>query len=827
MISNFLVRPHAASPSYGGKANNLLLLEQMGCVVPAWAVVPQEVMTSLIGNNAFTQLSSATEFELDNIFTELPSLFGPQCQSLKYAVRSSAAGEDGEEHSFAGQFDTLLDVAHADIPSAIVQVWRSTVSDHVLEYKKFMGIEENIATAVIIQVMVASDYSGVAFGIDPVTGQTDKKVISAVKGLGEGLVSGKLNGDNFWIQGTEVTSIDDTSTLNHKQLLEIGVLLDRLEQKTGLPQDVEFAYVGDQLYVLQTRPVTTVTDRGEYTLWDNSNIVESYPGVTTPMTFSFISKMYEAVYIQLCELLGVSSKSIQQNSDVFKNTLGLVRGRVYYNLANWYKMLALVPGFSINARYMETMMGVKEHFDLDDSYRMSIGKAWFRTLLMLVKMIGLHFSLDRERDKFQTSLDIKLKNYNAINYDQLPIAETIAHYKTYETTLVKEWKVPLVNDFFSMIWFGLLKKKAEQLLPDETNLHNDLLCGSKDIISVAPIYRTLDLSKLVSANGAAKELFENNSPHQIWEQLSLGQHPDIKKEIDRYLADFGERCTGELKLETVSYTQDPTLFVHILKQYVSNGLIKDNEQANVNEQLRIVAEEKIYTRLKGKPLKKWWLNMILSMARKLVSNRENLRYERTRAFGVVRKMTSGIGAQLYKNNIVEDAKDVFYLKLDELLAIEDNPNRTVVEKLYRRKATFEAYRQQPSPMERFYTYGHDFIDKHIYSEEKLDAIEGDLKGIGCCPGLVKAKVMVVHDPRTVDSLGGAILVTRCTDPGWVTLFPSASGIIVERGSLLSHSAIVAREMGIPCIVSVDALLRTLNTGDEIIMNGSTGLIQLI
>jgi pyruvate,water dikinase len=115
----------------------------------------------------------------------------------------------------------------------------------------------------------------------------------------------------------------------------------------------------------------------------------------------------------------------------------------------------------------------------------------------------------------------------------------------------------------------------------------------------------------------------------------------------------------------------------------------------------------------------------------------------------------------------------------------------------------------------------------FYSMGTVESIEGDLKGVGCCPGKVKATVRVVIDPGSITSLDGDILVTTSTDPGWVTLFPSASGIIVERGSLLSHSAIVSREMGKPCIVSVTGLLKTLQTGDLVEMDGSTGTITII
>jgi len=115
----------------------------------------------------------------------------------------------------------------------------------------------------------------------------------------------------------------------------------------------------------------------------------------------------------------------------------------------------------------------------------------------------------------------------------------------------------------------------------------------------------------------------------------------------------------------------------------------------------------------------------------------------------------------------------------------------------------------------------------FFSTGKVELVEGDLKGIGCCPGKVRAKVRVIRDPGEVSSLDGDILVTSSTDPGWVTLFPSASGIIVERGSLLSHSAIVSREMGKPCIVSVTGLLKTLKTGDWVEMDGGTGVIKLV
>jgi len=615
------------------------------------------------------------------------------------------------------------------------------------------------------------------------------------------------------------------------QLREIERILNQLEQYFEGPQDIEFAVAKSKVFLLQTRPVTAANQHpeGEYILWDNSNIIESYPGITTPLTYSFIIKMYEMVYRQFVGLLGVKEHEIDRHKEVFANTLGLVRGRVYYNLLSWYKMLAMLPGYSINAEFMENMMGVKERFELKEDYRMSKGLARVRILGMLFKMVRLQRKLPKERDKFLSQLETIMKEYQSMDYSSMTPKEIASHYARFEQTLLLKWKAPLINDFFAMIWFGILQKQTGKLCPDEPNIHNDLLCGSQDIISVEPIHRSMSISRNISTNSDSKALFLNHSPEEIWKALSNGQFPEIKAEIDEYIDLFGNRCVGELKLETISYGQDPTLFVRVIKSYVAQGITERlGGEDNIEDKLREQAEDRIFSKLKGKPIKKWWFKYVLKKARDLVSNRENLRYERTRGFGMVRTMFSELGTRLKEENILEDPRDVFYLELNEILGLQQQPLASDIKNtISARKAQFAEYQEQRDPEERFFTYGYNFTDEYIYSKEKMEPIEGDLSGIGCCPGRVQAKIRVVKKPNESDSLNGDILVTSSTDPGWVTLFPTASAIIVERGSLLSHSAIVSREMGIPCIVSVTGLLRTLKTGDEVIMDGSTGEIQVL
>lgn len=195
---------------------------------------------------------------------------------------------------------------------------------------------------------------------------------------------------------------------------------------------------------------------------------------------------------------------------------------------------------------------------------------------------------------------------------------------------------------------------------------------------------------------------------------------------------------------------------------------------------------------------------------------------------MVRMMLSQLGVNYQENGLIENDRDIFYLELQEIIDhVNGSFDGDIKSIISERKAEFAGFKEQENPSERFYTYGYNFTDAYIYSDEKIEAVEGDLQGIGCCPGRVQAKVRVVMDPTEIESLNGDILVTSSTDPGWVTLFPTASAIIVERGSLLSHSAIVSREMGIPCIVSVTGLLSTLKSGDEVLMDGSTGLIKIL
>lgn len=447
---------------------------------------------------------------------------------------------------------------------------------------------------------------------------------------------------------------------------------------------------------------------------------------------------------------------------------------------------------------------------------------------MVFNLISNLVTLGRQTRRFRKHFNKVMKTYNAIDYDRKNASELMTLYRKYEDSLLRKWKAPLVNDFFAMIFFGSVHKMADKYhINREGEIHNDLFAGSKDIISHEPAKKIQSIVHLIRENEAYQSLFQQNNEHKIWGKLNEPAYKELKQAIDHYLEQFGDRYVGELKLETKTYKVQPQAFVKLIQSYVQQ---ENDFQPPVGEStLRLDAEKHVNKVLRWKPLKRILFYTMLKKARTLVSNRENLRYNRTLAFGIVREIFNALGKRFYAEGIIKKQEAIFYLSTQEIFDFIEgkslSPNLQEIAEL--RENTYWDYQHDDIPDERFITHGMVYLGNTFHAMQKTSDTDANIKGLGCCAGIVKGRVRLVEDPAETGSLNGDILVTSSTDPGWVTLFPSAAGILVERGSLLSHSAIVSREMGIPCIVGITGVMQKLKTGDRIEMNGATGLVRKI
>ncbi len=230
------------------------------------------------------------------------------------------------------------------------------------------------------------------------------------------------------------------------------------------------------------------------------------------------------------------------------------------------------------------------------------------------------------------------------------------------------------------------------------------------------------------------------------------------------------------------------------------------------------------------PLRRAIFRWVLVGARGRVRDRENLRFERTRVFGRVRLIFVELGRRFHALDLLAEPRDIFYLEVEEAVGyVEGTATTTDLKALVTlRQTEFARYRALEPPADRFETRGIVYHGNAFQGALSAQDAGGDRRqGIGCCPGVVRGRVRVVRDPKGARLEAGEILVAERTDPGWIMLFPSAAGVLVERGSLLSHSAIVARELGIPTVVSLAGVTRWLADGDWVELDGSAGTVARI
>ncbi len=794
----------------GGKAAGLARLRDAGCDVPAWFVV--------------TPACCDDDGVLDALARIVADGDCGDAQGATFAVRSSALVEDGANASYAGQFESRLFVPRDGVLEAIARVRASAGSDAARAYA---GSSDIAAMAVVVQRMVDGEAGGVAFGVDPVDG-SDVVVVTAAYGLTCGVVDGDLVVDTWRVErdgtigtrtiaekdrmhvrapgGTTAVAVDAPlrarPVLGDDAVIAIASLVRRIANAAGTPQDVEFTVRDGRLWALQARPVTAIAPaRMPVAIWDDSNIAESYGGVVGALTYSFARHAYAGAYRSFFRLVAVPRTTIDAHAETFEGLVGRIEGRMMYDLVHWYQMLALLPGYRLNRRLMEEMMGVREAMPVEvaDAIARDCRRGRARDAAMLARttfaLTVAAARLPHEIARFHTHVAATLAG--APELGRASLVELAREYRRLESALLDRWNVPIANDFFVMLSFGLLKRAAETWCGD-ASLAPALLTGSGGMLSAEPA-RAVQLLAALESDGDR-----------------LG----FELEIGAYLARFGDRCESELKLESPTLHDDPRpLFEAIARLRGTNTATPEH----VARDLRRDAERRAHDALRNHPLRALAFARLVAWARARIVARENLRFERTRVFGHVRRIVLAMGAVLVRRGALDDARDVFHLTVDELLGYVEGTtaSRDLRGLAAVRRTESARYAAAPAPPNRFATRDLPVAPPASVSPAGDD---GARSGTPCCPGVVRGRARLVRDPRET-LLSGEILVAERTDPSWVVLFPAAAAILVERGSQLSHAAIVSREMGIPSVVAIRGLMSWLHDGDLVELDGATGVVR--
>ena len=780
----------------------------------------------------------------------LSTLFGGHAS---FSVRSSIVGEDSAEHSYAGQMDSFLNIPKSAVEEAVKKVWASAFSVRALVYRQRAQIGfDGISAAVIVQEMIVPYASGVLFSHDPRSGES-RCVIAAGFGVGEGVVANKVETDTYTVSRDLVIVCRDIplkerqmvfaesggvraeplpperqrrQILSEEQIRELAMIGARGAQYFGSPQDMEWAFDAQgRLFVLQSRPIVFrqhSSAKGKTVrVWDNANIVEGYPGITLPLTFSFIRNCYEHLLRNATLGFLLRKKDIGKDLGIFTSMVGLLNGRIYYNLPHWYKMMSYLPGYEQYRKSWDEMIGIQEGLACPAAELSSINRCygWGMAIFRLL-------TLRRNAEVFSRLFDRFYQKYGDLDFAAADVDDLMATYETMERELLQHWHLTLYNDYSAIKYYDWLKRLSERWgLVSEPNLYNDLLCGEEGVESVAVVHALMRIAEMFQADSRLKDLLTQKDDREMWEYLSGEDAPlQVQEALKVYLQRYGDRAAEELKLEKSSYRDDPAALVGLIRNYVSLGLSVDR-MSTENRQIRNAAERKIRHPL-ASPWKRLVFGFVLANTRSAIANRENMRFRRSRIFGLARRLFLRMGQLWCEQGILHDAQDIFYLTVEDIFgfcrgtSVNHQPMRLVEI----RRSEYERF-AHIAVVDRFRTEGIPTLSA-VHGLETWPHTSNTLQGVGCVSGIASGTARVIHSPaEQAAGDGDFILVTKSTDPGWVFLMVMSKGLVVEKGSLLSHTAIIGRELGIPTIVGVKDATRQIPDGARIIIDGGTGEIR--
>lgn len=778
MVRSFNELQAEQQPLAGGKGGTLAHLRQAGYPVPDGFVILPDAFDG-------EELKLGLWEEIQAHLTRIRKGDG----SIAFAVRSSALSEDSAQASFGGQFETVLDVRSDNaIHDAVLTVRRSRLSERVQAYSQAKGMDFSHEIAVVVQELVQSEIAGVLFTADPLTGSRAQMTGSFVYGLGDKLVSGEADAQAFTLEQPR-GRYDGPPELRGfaRKLYKLG---SRLEKDLGCPQDIEWAIAGGKLYLLQSRPITTLQAYDPITGVWNDSLSADYlwsSHITGEVLQEYMMPGTLSVWQILFERMSMGKVP----------GIGVIGGRAYTNVSALYSLLKTFMPRNKVYEILDSVGGVPEELEIP-LIPLSLNALLFDVLLAQLPIEVNKQKLNRDRADFIARAPERCRKL------QQQIRETKDR-----SLLISLWH--------------------EEILPLFVNLHA-LQDSSNEKAAAAQRALKRALVKLLGESEAA--VFQSTASASADDLASLGQLVGIAKiargEMTReeYIAHYGHRGPYEDYLEYPRPAEEPGWLDRQLEEY---------EQFPVDVEA-LLKKRRADFLAAWEEFQECYPGQVKSIKRKVddatetAHEREAVRTELTRVFGVMRDWFLWVGELTGLGN------DVFFLSYQELMDILSGDDSATVYIPTRREA-YEQYRSLP-PYPLYIRGRFDPLQWAAEPDRRSDvydscapvyiSVSDAITGYAGSAGRVEGIVRRIDRPEEGHQLQpGEILVAVATNIGWTPIFPKAAAVVTDVGSPLSHAAIVARELGIPAVVGCTDATTRLKTGNRVRVDGGRGIVEIL
>lgn len=874
----------------GGKAAQLARMQALGLRVPDGFVITtvefqrfleragirvalDRVMACLRAGERQEAIAMLSEIEAQALAEPLPSELADQVEKQirhlgdtdTLIVRSSAVGEDSARASFAGQLESIRDLGSPEaVVRAVKRCWGSCWSLSSLSYQIASGVRLQ-GLAVIVQRQIRSRLSGVLFTRSPDAGQAFNGLMYCeyCHGSGDGLARGEITPGAMTIRRTDLA----WKRLSHPQqerdeprpvrlddgfVRALGRVAMTLEERSGEPQDIEWTVDdSDTLFVVQSRPITVHAGAVDVplTLWSNANINENFPEPVSPLLYSIARDGYAHYFRNLGRAFGISESRLRSVDHSLRNIIGAHGGRLYYNLTSIHEVLGATPIASWLRESFDQFVGTDgtgvmapSPVESDGSPRHR-GTRWLEGVRVLACTTRQYLHLSRRVARFESEVDDYAWRTEPNGLASKDLPELHRDLLTFLDIRFRRWTNAGLADTAAMACSGLLLQVLKRVFPAETAAQRQsvLLMGIPGLVSRGPAEDLWALAEQIRASASLAALFHDHGPADIHAAIeSDSRWRAFRDAVNAYLHRWGHRCSRELMLTTPSFSERPEDLVAILKIYLQGRSRSPAElvdgQRRARERASAELLDAVATRGVGVSrgrLAVAAVRILLRATHSAIALRERVRLKQALLYGRLRFVALAIGERLVNRDVLSVPEDIFFLTYQEVDAILSGATLfpyQVTDQIRLRRFEHGCLAGMQVP-DVFSLPRGTYLNPHSGSDAKRvsgESIDGELVGQGVCPGCITARAAIVDDVGDASKLSaGDVLVTRQTDPGWASVLYLVSGLVTERGGLLSHGAIVAREFGIPAVVGVEGATRRIPHGKKVFIDGAGGLVRSV